>query len=324
MLSLDITKISSIINHLKNISGYYKESSNEIIIFCPYCDDATRIKADHGHLYISKTMPVFNCFRCSSSGNLIRILIDTGFDDEEILKYLSTFIKYKVIKDYYKIKKNIPKLKQIQNTIIQKNIDFEYNFRNDFRKYKQYLYNRLGTIDFSKFLISPTFYNEQISCLFTNSDNEDITIRSVENKQFHIIPENSGKYFFQEKDFEKYQQIVLAEGAFDIIPLYLYNSEFANSYFISLNGKKYISTIEELILSDFLIRPIIINLIFDTEVKNYGMYMYRAKLLAKQYNENIMIRGWKPLILKDTGDFPSVIEIQERNYRPYDKSIISK
>jgi len=54
----DITKIPAIINHLKSISKYYKESSKEIIIFCTYCDDSTRHKADHGHLYISKTQPV--------------------------------------------------------------------------------------------------------------------------------------------------------------------------------------------------------------------------------------------------------------------------
>jgi len=49
----DITKIYLIINHLKAISNYYKETNNEIIIFCNYCDDSTRHKADHGHLYIS-------------------------------------------------------------------------------------------------------------------------------------------------------------------------------------------------------------------------------------------------------------------------------
>jgi hypothetical protein len=310
---LDITKISSIITHLKTNSSYYKESSNEIIIFCPYCDDSTRPKANHGHLYISKSMPVFNCFRCSSSGNLIRLLIDIGFDDEDILKYLSNFIRYKTIKDYYKVKKQTTKLKQIQDNVIRKNIEFENRFKNEFFKYKQYLYSRLGVVDYSKFLISPTFYNNKISCLFTNSINEDVTLRLVEEKQFHINSESSGKYFFQENNFEKYKQIVLAEGAFDIIPLYLYNLEFRDSYFIALNGKKYNSTIEELIIRDFLIRPIIINLIFDSEVTNYNTYLYRARLLSKQYNTNILIKGWKPIILKDTGDFPVVAEINERS-----------
>ena len=48
----DITKIHPIINHLKAISNYYKETNNEIITFCNYCDDSTRHKADHLQYFI--------------------------------------------------------------------------------------------------------------------------------------------------------------------------------------------------------------------------------------------------------------------------------
>ena len=223
----DITKLHSVINHLQSTSSYYKDQGNELIIFCAYCDDATRPKANHGHLYISKAAPVFHCFRCSSSGNLIRLLIDTGFDDQDVLKYLSQFIKYKSVKDYYKTKKSITKLKQVQEDIIKRNFDFEINHRDKFEMYKAYLHGRFGNIDFSQFLISPTFFYGKLSCMFTNIDNEDVALRLIEpykDFRYHLNPETSTKYYFQKRDFENISRVALAEGPFDIINLYLYSA----------------------------------------------------------------------------------------------------
>jgi hypothetical protein len=308
----EITKIQPIINHLKNISSYYKESGKEIIIFCSYCDDSTRPKANHGHLYISKEYPVWNCFRCSSSGNLIRLLIDTGFEDEDILKYLGSLIKYKTVKDYYKTKTKITKLKQIQDHITNRNLEFEKNQKEKYAIFKEYLYTRLGIADFNPFLISPTYFYNKLSCNFTNSIGENVALRLIEpykDYRYHLFEETSGKYYFQEQNFENYSRVVLAEGPFDILNLYLYNDVFRNCFFISLNGKKYNSAIENLILEDFLIGDLEINMIFDNDVKNYNTYIYRARLLAKQYNTNVIIRGWKALIGKDTGDYPATIEL---------------
>lgn len=308
----DITKIGPIIQHLKSISNYYKEINNEIIMFCQYCDDATRTKADHGHLYISKTAPVFNCFRCSSSGNLIRLLIDTGFVDEDIIKYLSSFIKYKTTKDYYRSKKKPTKLKQIQDGIIKRNLDFEIQFKDKFELYKNYLYSRIGDVDYGNLLISPTYFAGKLSCMFTNSDNENVALRLIEpykDFRYHLNQETSGKYYFQEKNFENIKTVVLTEGPFDMLNLYLYTSEFKNSYYIALNGKKFTSAIETLILEDFLIGNLEINMIFDDDVQNYKTYLFRARLLAKQYNQNVIIKGWKPLTGKDTGDFPAITEL---------------
>ena len=308
----DITKLPPIINHLKTISAYYKEQGGEIIMFCQYCDDATRQKANHGHLYVSKTAPVFNCFRCSSSGNLIRLLIDTGFSDDEILNYLAQFIKYKTVKDYYKTKKKITKLKQIQDDITRKNLEFERTYPDKFEIYRSYLFSRLGLVDFSQFLISPSFFNNKLSCTFTNSDNEDVALRLIEpykDYRYHLNQDTSTKYYFQEKNFEKYSRIVLAEGPFDILNLHLYNDKFKNSYYIALNGKKYSGAMESLIMEEFLVGEVQFDLVFDNDVSNYKTYLYRAKLLAKQYNPNIQIKGWKAIIGKDTGDFPVVTEL---------------
>ncbi|GEM_PF-1866365 len=308
----DITKIDPIIIHLKSLSSYYKESGNEIILFCPYCDDAQRLRANHGHLYVAKTAPVFNCFRCSVSGNLVRLLIDTGFDDEDILKHVGSFIRYKAIKDYHIINKKFTKLKEIIDQKIQLNLMFKTKYPEKFEVYHNYIYDRLGIDDFADFLISPIFFNNKLSCMFSNAENEDVLLRLIESYKdfrYHLVNKSSGKYFFQEKDFEKYTKVVLAEGPFDILNLYLYNSEFKDCWFLALNGKKYISAIEQLILEDWIIGHGEFNLIFDADVSNFRTYLNRARLLAKQYNDDIVIRGFIPLVGKDTGDYPVVIEV---------------
>ena len=53
-------------------------------------------------------------------------------------------------------------------------------------------------------------------------------------------------------------------------------------------------------------------MIFDSDVKNYGIYLYRAKMLVNHYNPNVNIKGYLPMIGKDTGDYPSVIEISNK------------
>jgi len=315
----DLNKIQPIITHLKGISHYFKDSGGEFILHCPYCDDATRKNSmNHGHLYISKNFPIFYCFRCTSSGTLIRLLVETDFKDQEILNYLATFIKYKFLPDHYiKIKKKT-KIEDISKIILNKNLQFEKQDRQKFNLYKTYLQSRLGNVDFLNFLIVPGMFYNKLTCDFINFDQELIVQRMIEklivkNEEIkhHLNKSSSGQYYFQEKNFNKYNEIVFAEGAFDIISLYLYNNEFKNCLFISISGKKYVSSLEKLIIEDLLIGEFVIHLVFDNDVVDYKKqnYIYNCKLLAHKLNENISIKGWAPILKKDTGEFPAVQQI---------------
>ena len=115
----DIQNIPSIVNHLQNISQIYKIiNQTELQIHCPFCDDSIRPNAqNHGHLYIQTEEHDFYCFRCDSSGTLLKLLISTDFEDKEILKLLASKIKYNFSKDYYSIK-----TKKIDRQIIKKKI----------------------------------------------------------------------------------------------------------------------------------------------------------------------------------------------------------
>lgn len=67
-----------IIQALKSNSKVFYQSSTEIIMFCPFCNDSTRKGPGkvptHGHLYISLNEPVYHCQRCKTSGHIITLL----------------------------------------------------------------------------------------------------------------------------------------------------------------------------------------------------------------------------------------------------------
>ncbi len=316
-MTFNLFNMQTIINHLKKISSRFDDKGNEIVIYCPFCDDSTRPGAHrHGHCYIAKKQPVFFCFRCSSSGTILKLLIETDFDDEETIEYLKQILSYKFIRNYKISKKSdSKKIDQIYSSIIEQNLSFLEKNRDKFNIFRQYLISRLGDIDYVKFLIYPgMFKNKFLCCNFMNSDGELVIQRLIENssEQRYIINKNSNNlYYFQNRDFEKFRKLVLAEGPFDVISLYLYNNMFRDCFFVGINGKKYISTLEKFIIEDLLIGKFEVNFIFDKDVLDYNKYLQRGSKLAQIYNPEIKVKGFVA-IEKDTGDFPSVIEVKEK------------
>ena len=110
----DIKKFGSILNHLQHLSGLFKDKGSHYMMFCQFCNDATRKpNPTHGHLYVSKSLPVFHCFRCGVSGTLLRLLVETDFDDEDALNQLKKFHNFKIQKDYFVKHSGIGKKKKI-------------------------------------------------------------------------------------------------------------------------------------------------------------------------------------------------------------------
>lgn len=297
----------SIIRHLKSISSIFIDKNDEFIIHCPFCDDATRPAAyRHGHCYISKSKFLFHCFRCGSSGTLIKLLSYTQFDNKEILEYLKKTNKYEFIKNY-QIKPNKRVKKDFIHEIIDLNIKFSKERPNEFKRFKDYIENRIGKVDYIKFLITPGFLYNKLTCNFYNYNGQLVIQRFIDDSKFRYYTKNNSEtYFFQNKNFEKFKNIVLAEGPFDIICLYLYNSIFKDCIFISLNGKRYISVIEKLITEELLIGDYTINVVFDADVNDYIRYIQILSKMIKHYNANIRLNSFKPYCGKDAGDFPAI------------------
>jgi len=180
--------------------------------------------------------------------------------------------------------------------------------------FKNYIFNRLGqNINFCDFLIYPGKINNNVTCDFYNSESELIIQRyaSENNKyRFKINKTSSQLYYFQQKNFEKYNRIVLTEGPFDMLNLYLYNGIFKNCLFFSISGKKFVSVIEKLVCQNMFIGHYQFNLIFDSDVKNHQFFLYKARQLVSFLNPNIEVKGYLPLLKNsDVGDYPAVIEV---------------
>jgi hypothetical protein len=315
----DLKKITPVIRHLQKISpNMYRDIGGELMLHCPFCDDAYRKNASsHGHLYLAINAPVFNCFRCSTSGTILRLLIETGFKDEEVLKYISSFIRYNFIKNYSrKMLSTLTNINKIYEENIYRIIKFKKEKKDQFQLFKNYIYQRIGNVDYGTFLIYPTFINDgnidQISCAFNNADNEFVTARVINKSKIRYKnSDQTSLYYFQPNDFERFNRIIIGEGPFDIINLYLYSNIFKNCLFISISGKKYMSSIELLITRFMLIGAYEINLIFDSEFKFKESTIIRSRFLSEKYNENIVVKGFAPLEpFGDTGDFPQVTEIE--------------
>jgi hypothetical protein len=321
----NLKEFPKIINFLKNINNnYLEETSGEFITYCPYCDDKIKHRTrTHGHLYISVNSPVFNCFLCNTSGNLLKLLEFINFNDIEEINRLKSISKYNFSKDYYL--KTFTKKIDINNLYEflynkYKNL-YKYN-KKDFFNFNQYIYKRLGYIDYQKFLIYPDYIdvynngNKILACCFLNNNNELINARFFHDDKKIRYKNYGGLYYFQNLDFNKYNNIILTEGPFDIINLYIYNYLFEkdNTFYISIGGKKYISTIETLIIKYLLLSEnITFHLIFDNDNNDYYKNIINnAKNICQLLNYKIKIQGWISKFTKDVGDFVMIEEINEK------------
>ena len=305
----EIKKYPELIYHLKKISNIYHDKSHEIIIFCPYCNDATRkSNPTHGHLYISTNSPVFYCFRCNASGTILRLLLDTNFDDDNILKNISkqisksTKIIYHVVSSYQ------------NNTIITKEylhdyLRFKKDNKSDFLLFERYISKRLGIKNGIRFLILPGYEiiktQKYLSCIFKNSEQKISTVKII---NLNTYKNYSEYYYFQEKNLTLFKQIVITEGVFDLLNLYIYSNQFEESFFISANGKNYIGVIEYLMGDGLIFGNYCINIIFDSDY-NFNPLLFKIKKFISYINSNLSVKFFKPLIGKDTGVFPGVLEI---------------
>lgn len=309
----NLKKIFPVLQHLKYLSKVYDDRGKEIIIHCQFCDDATRPNAmRHGHLYLATDSPIFKCFRCDMSGSLVKFLILTDFKDDETLKYISSFIHLGLTKDYL-----ISSIKKINNNEIAKNtvrhktLEFIKNNRNDYELFKNYLTKRLHSFNFIDFLICPDFLDKKLVCNFINSANI-LTVSRYLTTNSNIRYFNHGKnfYHFQDFDVTKNYSFTIAEGPFDILSLYLYNVELKGTIYFSVCGNGYINIIEKLIIENLLIGEYLLNVIFDGDVKNKELTIFKIKKLASNLNSRILIKFYIPLpLFKDVGDYPAITEI---------------
>lgn len=299
-----------ITNFLKSTSAVYQDSGSEIIIHCPYCDDALRANSrSHGHLYISTKNPVFHCFRCETSGFLGTLLRDLGFTNLDILSEFGS-PRFLLKKERSIIRKNSEIKKDIKSIIADKNYKYFCGDKNNYLKFEKYIHKRLGSFcDINNYLITPEVHNKQLCAAFYNYSGSFVTARIIEPINGIRYIRNRGiseLYYFQDFDFDKYKSIVLTEGAFDAIKLFRFSDKFPmnETLFIGILGKNYGKVINQLLTNHIPIGSFNVNLIFDNDNTYQKRSVCFCRKIASRINKSVNITGYYPSILKDAGEFP--------------------
>jgi hypothetical protein len=309
----DIKQYPEIILHVKQISKICKpNTSGWYECFCPYCDDSTRKNnPNSGHFHLSPTFPFAHCFRCGTKVSLDKYLIDTGFKNIDILMELKKFPIFT-----YSPHSSI--IKYISEINIRQNISTHYTeFINtnhiQFKNFQKYIYSRCLDINPIDYLLLPKFIKNILQIHFFNNSGELSMTRNISHTKSRYIS-NGKYYFFQDiSDIDKFESIVITEGAFDLINLHKYSPIFKNNFFISIGGINYQTLITDIISNFLLIGTYIINVIFDKNVFNINRriktILYRSNIL----NPNIKLNFYIPVIGKDVSDFIIVKKLEINN-----------
>lgn len=310
---MNIKNNLEVINFLKSTSKVYQENGNEIVIHCPYCDDALRANArSHGHLYISVSAPVFHCFRCETSGFLGTLLRDLGFTNLEVLSELGS-LKFLQSSERSLIKKKTEK--SIYETIRSKNFNFRLGETNNYYQFEKYVFSRIGSFcDIDRYLITPEVIDKKLCASFYNADGNYVTSRILNPMNNYRYVRSKGVselYYFQELDFDTYEEIVLGEGVFDVLKLYRFSDLFPKNktFYMAILGKNYGRVVNWLLESQIPIGSYRINLVFDNDNKFQKKSIHFCRKIANRINPNVEVNGFRPVLLNDAAEFPFLEKI---------------
>lgn len=307
----NIEQYPSVLLHFKSLSKIFKKnSSGWYELFCPYCDDATRkLNPTHGHFNLSPEAPFGHCFRCSIGVSLVKVLLDTGFKDQAIINELSKYgnITYngskKVNVKNINIADNINK-----NKLIDETIRFSQQHYNDYLIYLDYVKQRCFEINPIDFYLTPNYLFNYLTVQIRNYSYEIMTNRFINHKdptKRYFIPSTKPLYYFQNiSNILDYNNIVICEGAFDLINLYNYSPYFDNSntFYIAIGGSNYKAAISSIVSNFLLIGDYNINIVFDSNVDNKEFISNNIKHYIGFLNPSINFNFFIPSMFKDVSD----------------------
>jgi len=260
-----------ILQHLQSISTLLKQvRSHEYQLFCPYCNDAHRKpNPRHGHLYVlidtDTHTYLFHCFRCDASGHLTKLLLDTGFTDQEVLQVLKKKGKFTVsTRLVYPTEKR-----------------FKTNY-SVFRQAIQYFYQRTGVHQYWYFGVQPIGRQELYALNFFNSLGIHVCTREIKKRRFHKY---GSYYFFQEPHEIISRSIVICEGPFDAINAKLYH--FRDNFVLAALGKASFISCFEWVLQTFYcyLKPgTTVKYVLDSDVKRWKHLIRYTQQLFDTYN----------------------------------------
>jgi len=308
----NIENFPEILMHLKSSSQIFKRNNRGWYeMFCPYCDDAVRkFSPKHGHFNISPNDPFAHCFRCGGIVGLYKLLIDTNFQNVELITYIQkisniTYSKTGTSK-FNKIGQEKDKIINVKTKIIQQYEWLNNNHPDLFEHFKNYIYSRCLDINPIKFLMVPSLFYNNLQLKFLNYSGDIITTRNINSSSSkYIIDKGSKKYYYFQDvfDIDMYKNIIITEGAIDLVNLYNYYYPFKNSFFISIGGNNYNGAVIDIINSYLLIGRYSINIVFDYDILKRVKKITNIILRnANKLNPEIDINFYYPLNSKDVSE----------------------
>jgi len=308
----------NIVYFLHGISSIYKELNNGWVqILCPFCDDATRksSKISHGHFYIAKTFNYCHCFRCDYQNSLSRALTSLGFNDKTSLLVLT---QNNTNNFYYFKNKLTPadKINGIFNFLEEYYLKFKNNNPIEFDIFLKYIYSRCGDINSIDFLMQPIIKDGYLLISFYNINGQLVTSRFITKhpKLRYLNEHNAVKpyYFFQDiYNISDYSNIVICEGAFDLINLYRYYKHFDNAFYIAIGGKQFSKILKELLTSYLLIGNYHFNIILDNDLNiKLTKLTNSCNNIIQALNPFATINFFIPSLYKDVTDLVQLEKIK--------------
>lgn len=204
-------------HELDSFLTYITENTLHWIYRCPFCGDSSDEKK--GHLYVSKTMPVYRCARCGASGhyNSLAKLFNKEFELPESMR---NFVIPKLSK--YDAKFNFV-IDDLAEDYLKQRLDCDVdpeecklvsskNLKEIYKRSPNYKDCELP----SECVSFVTYYNKKIVCRNFGKDEE-----TFERYKTIKLSEGSDVYVLNNKrrveNFRKHKTIVIAEGIFDIL-----------------------------------------------------------------------------------------------------------
>lgn len=225
---------------------WISETDDDYVGRCPFCGDSQK-SSKHAHLYVSKRYPIYHCYRCNAKGFLkdIENLLKESCKKEYVLS-----IKYQVSKldvpqilsetrnliklysmfitdqekEYFRSR---TKLKSISDTTIQKFALFpdyyarSFLYNNIFKKLPRDCYRTWTMRGFGTGVSGRAHEKNDHILRYVNGDLQLPWSSYVQTDTYFIH-----SYPIQQYGKMIPTNLVIAEGIYDIVPLYLHRGKY--------------------------------------------------------------------------------------------------
>jgi hypothetical protein len=120
------SEIKEYLSFIRQEADFVDDSRpNDIVIRCPFCGDSRKNK-NKGHLYVSRTIPVWYCHRCNLYGSLEYLLLYFGWTKPIQISHSKTFARKGKIKTFLESKPILPKFELGDQYVDQGKLQYLY------------------------------------------------------------------------------------------------------------------------------------------------------------------------------------------------------